>query len=461
MKSFHWLLALLLIICTLGSMSAQPKLILSIDYARYRGDSANTYLEIYYSFSDHGLQFQRTNEGFKTSMIMTAQIMNSKKDSVILQKRWRVPRTVTDTAGSVSAQGLVGVVAMVVPEGEYFLSVKGQDENQPTNIDSLIYPLHSTPVTEKTVAVSDVELCSSIKQNTTKDNLFYKNTLEVVPNPSMLFGVGMPVIFYYVEVYNVLKDTSSPQFYTRASVYNASGKEILHQSRKRLRSNESSVEIGTMNISKLPNGTYSFFFSLSDSSGTPKVSSGKKFFVYNPNVVDSSAMRASSVDVMSSEYATISEEELDKEFQEATYLAAPEEKDRYGVLKGIDTKRKFMFDFWRIRDSDPTTALNETKDEYMKRIEYSNNYFRAISRPGYKTDRGRVYCIYGLPDEIQRHPNEVDYRPYEIWNYNNIQGGVVFVFVDRSGFGDYQLVHSTHRDEMRDDNWQEKASMQR
>lgn len=459
MKSFHWLLANFLIMCTMGSMSAQPQLVLSIDYARYRGDSVNTYLEIYYSFSDRGLQFQKTDEGFKTSVIITAQILNSQKDSVILQKRWRVPRTVADTAGSISGQGLVGVVAMVVPKGEYFLSIKGQDEFQPKNIDSLVYPLHSIPLTEKTLAMSDVELCSSIKQNAAKDNLFYKNTLEVVPNPSMLFGVGIPVIFYYTEVYNLLKDTSTSYFYTRTSVCNASGKEILHQSHKRLHSNESSVEIGAMNISKLPNGTYTFFFSLTDSSGTPRISSGKKFFIYNPNVVDSSTMRASSVDVLGSEYATMSEEELDKEFQEATYLAISEEKDRYGALKGIDAKRKFMFDFWRVRDSDPTTTINETKDEYMKRVEYANSYFKAISRPGYKTDRGRVYCVYGPPDEIQRHPNEVDYRPYEIWNYNNIQGGVVFIFVDRTGFSDYQLVHSTHRNELQDENWQAKAQM--
>ena len=459
MKSFQWCISVLLLLCIPYSLDAQPKLVLSIDFSRYRSDSLNSYLEIYYSFSDQGLQIQKTPEGFRMSAIMTAQVLTKTRDSVITLKRWRVPRIIQDTVTGITGQGLVGVVTMIVPEGEYFLSVQGQDEYNPANSDSLIFALNSIPVPGGEITLSDIELCTSVKQSTDTENIFYKNTLEAVPNPSMLFGVGMPLIFYYIEVYNLLSDPLMTNFYTRTSVFNASGKEILHQSRKRARTNESSVEVGTMNISKLPNGTYSFFFALTDSAGNLKKSSGKKFFIYNPNVVDSAALKVASLDVLSSEYATMSEEELDKEFKEAVYLAISEEKDQYAELEEVAAKRKFMFNFWRMRDSDPTTAVNESKEEYMRRIEYSNAHFRAVSRIGYKSDRGRVYCLYGPPDEVQRHPNEGDYRPYEIWNYNSIQGGVVFIFVDRSGFSDYQLVHSTHRDEMQDYNWEDKAVM--
>jgi GWxTD domain-containing protein len=459
MKAIHAFCAVLVLLCTLDSMPAQPRLILSVDFSRYRGDSVNTYLEIYYSFSDRGLQFQKTPEGFKTSVVMTARILNLKKDTIITQKRWRVQRVVADTALETTGQGLVGSVNLIVPKGEYYLSVKGQDEHRPENVDSLLYVINANPVQNGNVAISDIELCTSIKQGAEKDNIFYKNTLEVVPNPSMLYGVGMPLIFYYAEVYNLLSDPSMTNFYTRVSVFNTSGKEILHQDRKRVRSNESSVEVGTMNVSKLPNGTYSFFFALTDSLGNPKLSSGKKFFIYNPNVIDSAALKVASIDVLSSEYATMSEEELDKEFHEAMYLESSDDKDKYSELKDVAAKRKFIFDFWRMRDSDPLTLANETKEEYLRRVEYANTHFKAISRTGYRSDRGRVYCMYGPPDEIQRHPNEGDIRPYEIWEYHSIQGGVIFVFVDRSGFSDYQLVHSTHRDEMQDNNWQDKAVM--
>ncbi len=79
--------------------------------------------------------------------------------------------------------------------------------------------------------------------------------------------------------------------------------------------------------------------------------------------------------------------------------------------------------------------------------------FAVMGREGYRADRGRVHIVYGPPDDIERHPNETDSRPYEIWSYNNIQGGVIFVFVQKNSGGDYELVHSTHRNELRDDNW--------
>jgi len=70
-----------------------------------------------------------------------------------------------------------------------------------------------------------------------------------------------------------------------------------------------------------------------------------------------------------------------------------------------------------------------------------------------KSDRGRIFIIYGEPSEIERYPNQVDTKPYEIWYYNELEGGVVFVFGDLTGFSDYTLLHSTLRGELRDDNW--------
>jgi hypothetical protein len=89
----------------------------------------------------------------------------------------------------------------------------------------------------------------------------------------------------------------------------------------------------------------------------------------------------------------------------------------------------------------------------MKRVEIANQRFTAMSRPGWKSDRGRVYLTYGEPSEIERFPNQTDSKPYEIWYYNELEGGVVFVFADITGFSSYQLVHSTLRGELRDDDW--------
>ncbi|MFH1009950.1 MAG: GWxTD domain-containing protein, partial [bacterium] len=71
----------------------------------------------------------------------------------------------------------------------------------------------------------------------------------------------------------------------------------------------------------------------------------------------------------------------------------------------------------------------------------------------WKTDRGRIYIQWGSPDLVDYHTAQQDAPDNEIWYYDRIEGGVQFVFADKSGFGDLELVHSTKRGEISDPNW--------
>ncbi|HEY6625474.1 MAG TPA: GWxTD domain-containing protein, partial [Ignavibacteriaceae bacterium] len=103
---------------------------------------------------------------------------------------------------------------------------------------------------------------------------------------------------------------------------------------------------------------------------------------------------------------------------------------------------------------------NENYLNYVKRVNESDARFSSLGKKGWKTDRGRVYIVYGEPSEIQRYPNQTDARPYEIWRYESLEGGVEFIFGDLTGFTDYQLLHSTKRGELRDDYWQRRIAIQ-
>jgi hypothetical protein len=83
-----------------------------------------------------------------------------------------------------------------------------------------------------------------------------------------------------------------------------------------------------------------------------------------------------------------------------------------------------------------------------------SNYFKE----GWQTDRGRVLLMYGRPDEIERNPSVLDVNPYEIWYYYSLEGGCEFVFGDLSGHGEYELLHSTYRNEIQDINWRSRLS---
>jgi hypothetical protein len=87
-------------------------------------------------------------------------------------------------------------------------------------------------------------------------------------------------------------------------------------------------------------------------------------------------------------------------------------------------------------DPTPETEINELMEEYYRRVDFANQNYSGFQE-GWKSDRGMVYILLGAPSEVERHPFESDSRPYEIWTYESINR--YFVFVDRTGLGDYRL----------------------
>jgi GWxTD domain-containing protein len=359
-----------------------------------------------------------------------------------------------------SSRSYVDALGFFLNPDVYRLSLAGWNRNNVGERDSFSVALDLKAIERSRISLSDVELCSSIN-SVDKDSVgrLIKNTYEVKPNPARIYGAGQPVIFYYLEEYNLLKN-KSPNYFTRVSVANSIGKEVVNHERMRSRINESNVEVGTLKVNTLRTGSYTFSFTIVDSVDNSVFMSSKRFFVYNPALPMDSLTAGTQGSVMASEYATMSEEEVDQEIAEVRYLATHEETSQFGNVKGVEAKRKLLFEFWNRRDEDPSTPGNLQKSEYFKRVDYTNEHFKSSFRAGWKTDRGRVFITYGPPDEVERHANEGDTKPYEIWSYNSIQGGVIFVFGDRSGFSDYLLLHSTHRDELHDENWMSQLRAQ-
>ena len=93
--------------------------------------------------------------------------------------------------------------------------------------------------------------------------------------------------------------------------------------------------------------------------------------------------------------------------------------------------------FWEKRDPTPGTERNEKMEEYYYRIANANRSYGSQS-DGWKTDRGQVAVLFGEPDAVERHPYNFDAKPYEVWFYYQI--GKQFIFVDQSGFGEYDLL---------------------
>jgi GWxTD domain-containing protein len=145
---------------------------------------------------------------------------------------------------------------------------------------------------------------------------------------------------------------------------------------------------------------------------------------------------------------------LDKD---VAYIITDEERKAFRKLATDDEREHFIEEFWRRRDPDPDTDENEFREEYYERIAYANEHF-ASGIPGWKTDRGRIYIMYGKADEVESHPSGGAYQresyegggststfPFEKWFYRYIPGvgsGVEIEFVDPTGSGEYRIARN-------------------
>ncbi len=140
--------------------------------------------------------------------------------------------------------------------------------------------------------------------------------------------------------------------------------------------------------------------------------------------------------------------------EDVAYIITNEERAAFKNLQSDPEREHFIEQFWLRRDPTPGTPENEFKEEHYRRIAYANEHF-AAAIPGWKTDRGRIYIMYGPPDEKESHPSGGPYRrpsqegggtittfPFEQWRYRLIDGvgtNVIIEFVDPTMTGEYHM----------------------
>jgi GWxTD domain-containing protein len=140
--------------------------------------------------------------------------------------------------------------------------------------------------------------------------------------------------------------------------------------------------------------------------------------------------------------------------EDVVYIITDEERKAFKDLQTDEERESFVEQFWLRRDPTPDTEENEFKEEHYRRIAYANDHYGS-GIPGWKTDRGRIYIMYGPPDEIESHPSGGTYErpieegggetstyPFEDWRYRYIEGignNVNIEFVDPTMSGEYHM----------------------
>ncbi len=145
--------------------------------------------------------------------------------------------------------------------------------------------------------------------------------------------------------------------------------------------------------------------------------------------------------------------------EDVRWIITDEERKTFKTLKTDDEREQFIEQFWLRRDPDPDTDSNEYREEYYQRIAYANEKFTS-GIPGWKTDRGRIYIMFGKADQVESHPSGGSYDrptwegggttstyPFEIWWYRYVEGvgsDVEIEFVDPSGSGEYRIARNAN-----------------
>ena len=140
--------------------------------------------------------------------------------------------------------------------------------------------------------------------------------------------------------------------------------------------------------------------------------------------------------------------------EEVPDIITEDERRAFLELGTEEEREQFIEIFWRDRNPDHESPINPVREEHYRRLAYADEHF-ASGIAGRKTDRGRIYIIWGPPDEIESHPTggtldrpteqgggTTTTYPWELWRYRHLEGigeNIEIEFVDTTGSGEYHI----------------------
>ena len=463
MKYLSLLLAVVLVsVCS----AQQPVVRLEADATIFRYDSTRQLWEWSYSFPDTALTYkQRDGQGVGEMYFRIA--IRDTAGALVKNEEWIVANTAA-TAGDTNVRNLIGVKQFVLAPGTYQVECVAADmANRQDSLHRSFSIGIPKPVTNK-LAVSGIQLPSSINPAAPGANPVYsKGGMTVVPNPSAQYiipkmgedefnpGLLLP---YYFEVYNA-KTLSPSGIAVQFTVLDAKGASVISFTQKYNVPADGFAVYGNLPLDTLASDSYYFTVRVAGTEGAAgdSILSMKRFEVYNPAKppVEQpvSLSYVESLDFEMSEFTTMSKERIREEYEKITPLLTPHERDGYQLLTEEIAQRRFLYRYWKNQDPDPETPENEARQDFEERINYANKYFSTMqTQQGWRTDRGRILRQYGKPDKVDVSPYSTEAKPYAVWSYYYVQGGVQFCFVELNGL-DYKLVHSTARNELSEPQW--------
>jgi len=459
------IIAIGLLLTLQGSpLAARDEFPMAVSVDQFRVDSTRTRVEIAYAIADTQLVFRPAAE---KNVVQAALELNITISSAQRADSIRVILESNKPRGHQQPSLLVGKRVFILPSDRYTIGMRIRDayRERSAQLERRI-PLVVRAFESQTLSASSIQLAQWIAHADTLDPRqvnpsFIKNGLYITPNPTAVYEGTAPMLYAYTELYN-LDQCQCDSIELHYHVLDAALNEVFDLRYRRPVIGHQQAEVVSVSLDGLATGAYYLALGIESADRGELQLARKQFYLVNPELPPVQPRALSEDELfLQSPFATMDDRELAIEAASARLAARPAELEPYDQLTTTAARRRFLFRFWLQRDPDPTTPVNERYEEFRRAREYAAKFYRTARYPeGWNSDRGRVLLKYGFPTQIDRAYFNMDgAHPHEIWRYDNVQGGVIFVFVDQQGTENFVLVHSTALNEIRNENWYRQFAM--
>ncbi len=447
--------ALLIVATATGTpWQTEGELSFWVDAVPFKGVGEKTGLQIVYRGGADQLTFQRQGNEYRAWACFSVEVRGS--DGVTASKEWSTPVGAREESQTRNPDMYV-VESLVadLPAGPAAISTSVRDSlsgRESTVVGEVEIPSYADSV----LSVSGILFASRVAKG--GNGPFQKGGFDILPEPSRRFGPFQPVLYVYHETYNLSCSDSAAApdsslrgyFSVGYSVVSAGGETVKVLPADTLTvPGRHAARVAGLSVAGLVAGEYALRVSVADMATDARATEEMPFWVAERRAVGlpEATARGGGGPGLSEEDAELLEALV-------TYLGNGDERSLYKGLSA-SARGSFLREFSARRTTAQWPTPEAYVEEHRRRLQHVNARFGGFQR-GWKSDPGRVYIVYGPPDEIERYAAQTDRKDHQIWRYYSM-GGDEFIFVDDSGYGNYRLVHSTAKGELRSPDWQKEV----
>ncbi|MFA7287952.1 MAG: GWxTD domain-containing protein [Melioribacteraceae bacterium] len=379
----------------------------SIDAASYKSSKeGKTRVDFFIQVPYANIQFVKKGSEFLASYSITLTFYSEDKSRIMFESIWK-EKLSSDSFEETNSNNNYNLSYKFfdLTPGKYNLkcTVEDSDSRKSSNRD---FPLNVREITDS-LDLSDLLLVTDV----IKDSLGE----SIVPNVARMVTNKTSELSVYLEIYSNKNQLAYIDF-TMKDIKN--GKNFNQLSPQELNKGINKV-IHTFNKTDFSVGDYSIIALLKNSEWKEIKSTEKRFiskiFGVPSGIID-----------------------LDKAIDQMLYIASPEQLDDLKDAKNYEEKLNRFLAFWQSKKPNRSSEENPVMYEYYRRIDYATKTFKGLGE-GWRSDMGMIYVTFGPPNNVERHPIDAYSKPYEVWEYYDINRS--FVFSDNTGFGNYRLVN--------------------